>query len=197
MDFQDTVLCDFVAATNIADLGYTGWSCLNRLPVTDICGSSYRDSWSSVTCTDGKVISISMYASSLSGTLPSSLGQLTSLTFLYISYTKIYGTIPSTFGGLSKLVYLYLYENKLTGTIPSSLQSMKSLSYLYLSYNLLSGSIPSSLCNMTSLYELTVNGNTDLTCYPLCLTTITYQDVETFLPLCLSDGKYVYICNVI
>ncbi len=49
------------------------------------------------------------------------------------------GTIPSTIGQLTKLTYLEFGNNKLTGTIPTSIGLLSSLRTLYLFFNSLNG----------------------------------------------------------
>ena len=66
----------------------------------------------------------------LTGTIPSSIGSLTSLYLLYMSNVGLSGTIPSSIGLLTSLKFIYLDSNKLIGTIPSSIGSF----YLYILY---------------------------------------------------------------
>ena len=84
----------------------------------------------------------------LAGSLPSSIGSLTSLSYLALYSNSLAGTIPSSIGSLTSLQYLYLFSNQLAGTIPSSIGSMTSLQYLFLSSNSLTGTIPSSIGSM-------------------------------------------------
>jgi hypothetical protein len=71
-----------------------------------------------VTCAGGDITSIWLESNNLTGTIPSSLGSLTELTFLYINYNNLKGTIPSSLASLTKLATLYLDENALTGLVP-------------------------------------------------------------------------------
>ena len=45
-------------------------------------------------------------ANQFSGTLPSSIGNMTSLRYLYFSVNRLNGTIPPTIGALSLLLYV-------------------------------------------------------------------------------------------
>ncbi|KAJ2992874.1 hypothetical protein HDV02_002775 [Globomyces sp. JEL0801] len=83
----------------------------------------------------------------LSGTIPSYLGDLSNLTYLYdISFTNCF-------------VIRYLFDNQLTGTIPDSLGKLYTLNGLFLSDNQLNGSIPSTLDDLPELHWLKLNGN--------------------------------------
>ncbi|GKV50820.1 hypothetical protein SLEP1_g57508 [Rubroshorea leprosula] len=70
---------------------------------------------------------------------------LKSLQSLGLFYYNLEGSIPTSIGNLSKLTYLSLYSNNLSGQIPSSLANLTQLTSLDLSYNQFSGPIPASI----------------------------------------------------
>ena len=88
-------------------------------------------------------------ANRLTGTIPASVGSVTSLRELWMADNMIVGNIPEDIGNLKRLDTLYLYSNVITGTIPLSMGSL-SLSQVQLHQNLLIGNIPESFYNNTA-----------------------------------------------
>ncbi|THG05590.1 hypothetical protein TEA_011699 [Camellia sinensis var. sinensis] len=97
---------------------------------------------------------ISLSLNSLSGTIPTEIGQLTNLRFLYVFGNQIGGSIPQEIGLLNSLNELALSNNNLTGSIPSSIGNLGNLTFLYLYNNPLSGSIPQEIGMLRSLVDL-------------------------------------------
>ena len=106
-----------------------------------------------------RVVNLHLSGHGLSGTIPTDLGMLTSLTLLSLSNNRLTGTIPAELGGLTNLDTLWLHENKLTGTIPAELARPSSMRQLFLSDNRLTGSIPSELGRLTNLTDLALSDN--------------------------------------
>ena len=96
------------------------------------------------------------------GTLPESIGNLRALEQLCIGYMNCSGSIPSTIANLSNLRVLTLSSNHLSGEIPSELGRLTRLDQLDLSYNQLTGPLPESICNLSNLFIFNV-GQNDLT----------------------------------
>ena len=86
----------------------------------------------------------------MTGSIPSSLQNLTHLT--YLSWTKMDSAGPyhHGLGDLSALTNLYLRENQFTGMIPPELGHLSNLTELTLAYNQLSGCIPAGLRDVPS-----------------------------------------------
>ena len=83
------------------------------------------------------VIQISLGSLSLVGTIPSSIGSMTSLTSIDLSINSLSGTIPSSIGLLTLLTSLNVMSNRLAGNIPSTFSKLVSLTSLYLNKNYL------------------------------------------------------------
>jgi hypothetical protein len=79
---QDKIICDFIAATNVGSILQTGWKCNRNRPVGAICHKD-KSNWPDIMCDkNGYITRIAIRYKSLTGTLPSSLGDLTHLTYL-------------------------------------------------------------------------------------------------------------------
>ncbi|XP_047327453.1 probable inactive receptor kinase At5g10020 [Impatiens glandulifera] len=91
--------------------------------------------------------SLDLSDNSLTGILPSDVGDLGRLNLLNLAMNSLSGQIPGELSKLVELDYLDLSANSFSGAIPSNLPS--SLKFLNLSYNALSGSIPKSLRNFS------------------------------------------------
>lgn len=102
---------------------------------------------------------LDLRSSSILGTIPSSLGTMSTLNSLYLSDNSLTGVIPPTLGQLSSLLVLDLSRNLLTGLIPSSFSGFGNLSKLDLSSNFLSGPIPSGFGSISTLQFLNLNNN--------------------------------------
>ncbi|CAA7027477.1 unnamed protein product [Microthlaspi erraticum] len=179
-------ICSVSAFTNISDASAlqalkSEWT---RYPESwkgsDPCGTS----WVGVTCSNDRVISISLANlnlegklsadisalselqildltsnSKLSGPLPPNIGNLKKLTTLNLMGCGFSGQIPDSIGSLEQLNTLLFDGNQLTGKIPNSLSLVKNLTVLRLDRNKLIGDIPPSLNNLTDLFELYLASN--------------------------------------
>ena len=146
------------------DISYTEYYGWNAAPASD----TFPPEWCAfygVTCDMDygsaslySVTSIELSSKGLQGTLPNSIGSLTSLLHLAFGGNYLTGTIPSSIGSMSSLTQLTLNNNLLTGSIPSSISSLTQLVIIYMDNNQLTGTIP-SLSLLNSLYRLLLTGN--------------------------------------
>jgi Leucine-rich repeat (LRR) protein len=115
--------------------------------------------WVFITVTGTRVTQIWLQGNNLTGTIPSSIGNLVNLQSLQLNENQLSGSIPSSIGNLVNLQTLYLPVNQLSGSIPSSIGNLVQLDQLLLSNNRLSGSIPSSIGNLVNLHYLYLSEN--------------------------------------
>ncbi|CAB9506889.1 Leucine rich repeat N-terminal domain [Seminavis robusta] len=93
------------------------------------------------------------------GELPTELDRITKLTSLMLFATSISGSLPTELGQLESLID----ENHLEGPLPSGLFSqLTNLQNWQSSSNLFSGSIPTEVGLLTDLKRLEVQNNTEL-----------------------------------
>ncbi len=109
---------------------------------------------------DGKVGPINLSGNNLTGSIASSVENLTELTTLDLSNNNFSGNIPAALFNLSSLNTLDLSFNKFSGAIPNvSLTGLNNLSTMDLSNNQLTGTIPTSFNNLQNLYTLDLSNN--------------------------------------
>ncbi|KAG2549490.1 hypothetical protein PVAP13_9KG253213, partial [Panicum virgatum] len=109
----------------------------------------------------GEIFSLSSF-----NYLPSEVGRLTTLTYLYIHGNNLSGVLPDSLSNCQNLMELRLDDNSfdgniptLTGTIPQELGFMNGMKELYLAQNYLIGQIPETMERMASLYRLDISFN--------------------------------------
>ncbi|KAB1220947.1 hypothetical protein CJ030_MR3G025362 [Morella rubra] len=94
------------------------------------------------------------------GTIPSSLSNLTSLYLLFLSYNAFSGSVTSSFFNLPRLQEIDLAENMLSGPIPSISYNMPSIQTIDLRDNEMSGELPKNMFDhLPNLQDLKVSKN--------------------------------------
>ncbi|KAM0936289.1 putative protein kinase RLK-Pelle-LRR-IX family [Dioscorea sansibarensis] len=154
--------------------------------------------WSRVSCSSGRVTSIYAGNQSLSGSLPSSLSNLTAITHLEFQSNRLSGPLPSL-SSLASLDTLLLHSNSFS-SIPSDFFSgLTSLRAAYLDNNPFSPwSFPESLSLSSNLQNFSatncsINGRIpDFlgTAFPsLSHLALAYNLLHGSLPLSLSSSS--------
>lgn len=67
-----------------------------------------------------------------------------------MTFNSVTGTIPTTLGNLVDMQQMFLYSNQLTGTIPTELGKLTAMKILQLEGNNLMGSMPLEICANTA-----------------------------------------------
>jgi Leucine-rich repeat (LRR) protein len=91
--------------------------------------------------------------------LPTSIGELRSLTSLQVSGAGVVGEIPSWVANLTSLETLQFSSCGLSGQIPSFIGNLKNLSTLKLYACNFSGQVPPHLFNLTQLQIINLHSN--------------------------------------
>ena len=93
------------------------------------------------------------------GTIPSSIGLLSTLLMFGVWNTNIIGTIPTQMGALTRLNVLDLGNNKISGPIPPSLAALRRLEYFNLGNNFVTGTFPAFWALLGDLQGLDLHNN--------------------------------------
>lgn len=138
------------------------WLDLSRnYDLTASCSQLFGKRWE-------KIQAINLRENQVQGKLLSFLGNMTSLTRLYLDSNSIEGGIPSSIGRLCNLSRLSLSRNNMTGNLPEILEGTQScpskkplpnLQYLALTKNQLVGKIPNWLGQLENLVGLDLGNN--------------------------------------
>ncbi|GAY66421.1 hypothetical protein CUMW_248610 [Citrus unshiu] len=118
--------------------------------------------WTGVACDihSHRVTVLNISSLNLRGTIPSQLGNLSSLQSLNLSCNRLSGSIPSAIFTIYTLKNVSLGKNQLSGEIPTNICSnLPFLEFLSLSPNMFHGGIPSTLSNCTYLRILSLAYN--------------------------------------
>ncbi|KAH9714667.1 protein kinase domain-containing protein [Citrus sinensis] len=123
--------------------------------------STYVCSWIGITCDvqRHRVTGLNISYFGLGGTIPSQIGNLSSLETLDLSHNQLSGTIPSSIFTISTLKMLSLSFNDLSGAIPKEIGNLTMLKKLGLGYNKLRGEIPQELGNLAELELVSLTNN--------------------------------------
>ncbi|QHO21214.1 receptor kinase-like protein Xa21 [Arachis ipaensis] len=105
------------------------------------------------------LVDLNLRGCSMRGTIPASIGNLSSLIKLDLGTNNFVGTFPTSIGKLIKLQGFYLHDNQLEGFVPNQLCQLTSLDSFAVKSNKFSGPIPSCLSNLTSLRWLWLSSN--------------------------------------
>ncbi len=168
-------LVDLYNSTNGANWTiHTNW--LTAAPVS---------SWYGIGVSNGRVTNINLPTNNLVGGIPTSIGNLSKLQYLVLSYNKLSGSIPNEIGNLSALIELHLYFNNLSGNLPNSLGNLNNLKVLAPNNNQLTGTIPNSIWSLINLTFLGLGANGFTGTIPTSVGNLT--NLES---LALSDNQF-------
>ena len=162
-----TALCDFYAGLTAGKSSLTNW-CVGSGPYSP-CGSG-TSTWAGVYC--------------------GAVGGVSRVEALVVLSKSLSGSIPSTIGSLLSLTYLDASGNNLSGSLPSQLGLLTNLQGLYLNTNQFTSTVPASYCSFSKSIDLDLDSNPGLTCLPSCLTTGLYSKLvksSSLTAVCSSD----------
>ncbi|KAM3376145.1 hypothetical protein P3S68_014859 [Capsicum galapagoense] len=95
----------------------------------------------------------------LSGSVPTCIGNITSLRTIYLDYNRLDSRLTASIGGLHDLIEFNISSNLLSETIPQEIGNLKAATLVDLSKNIFSGKIPSILGGLDKLFNLSLAHN--------------------------------------
>ena len=169
----------------------SNWNFLSTLPYStkdvlphtvSYANGLCRELWQGVQCSFGSIIDLKLSNLGLSGMIPSTIGLLSHLSAIDLSFNKINGNIPSSISYLTNLISINFKSNNLNQTIPISFIKLTNLISMDLSNNQISGSIPVFLIqNLTSLIQFDLNDNNLYGVISSELCNIRHQNITLIL----------------
>ncbi|KAL3514403.1 hypothetical protein ACH5RR_027120 [Cinchona calisaya] len=121
----------------------------------------------------------------LEGVIPESIGNLSKvLKKFYLGGNRVYGSIPPSVGQLSGLELLDMSFDSISGEIPQEIGLLEELEVLGLAGNLLSGNIPNSLGNLQKLNKIDLSRNQLFGGIPT-----TFNKFQNLLSMDLSNNR--------
>ena len=181
LGLKDTLDPDGVLnwAGNVALSSWEGVGSDNAYGVTRLSITSNRNLTGTIPTALGdltSLVELDLHNNELSGRIPAALGDLSNLTDLDLSHNRLSGSIPAALGDLAALDELDLNYNELSGSIPTALGDLSNLTDLELAGNRLSGSIPAALGDLTALRDLYLHNNGLSGSIPTALGDLTALD---------------------
>ncbi|KAL4625713.1 hypothetical protein ACB092_05G045500 [Castanea dentata] len=137
------------------------------------------------------VSALDLSFNNLTGEIPLTLGQLSSIHAMNLSYNQLTGPIPKSFSNLTQLESLDLSHNNLSGEIPSVLTDLSFLGAFNVNHNNLSGKIP-YIKQLSTFEKSSYEGNPFLCGPPLekSCTDIDESPPSPQIPSKANDGKW-------
>ncbi|EOY26367.1 Leucine-rich repeat protein kinase family protein isoform 3 [Theobroma cacao] len=131
-----------------------------KAPPSWVGGDPCGDSWVGIGCNDSRVTSVTLPSMKLVGRLSGDISTLSELQQVDLSYNNgLTGSLPTSIGNLKKLTNLILVGCGFNGPIPDAIGSLSQLRFLSLNSNGFTGRIPPSIGNLSNLYWLDLADN--------------------------------------
>ncbi|KAI4967097.1 hypothetical protein ZWY2020_031054 [Hordeum vulgare] len=131
--------------------------------------------WKGVTCghwRPARVVALILNGNRPTGAVSPTIGNLTFLRTLKLSFNSLHGDIPASLGRLHRLQRLYLDDNSFSGTLPANLSSCVRMTEMGLDNNILRGASWLSSEKLTYLALVTLRSNSFtghiLSHWPVC-----------------------------
>ncbi|KAL4198441.1 hypothetical protein AMTRI_Chr03g45900 [Amborella trichopoda] len=105
------------------------------------------------------IMSLNLSQKLFSGTIPSALGNCTSLIALNLADNNLIGGVPVELGNAKKLKALHVDNNYLNWSFPKVIQELNGMEFLNLGYNFFNRIIPPFMGNLSDLCAVLLTSN--------------------------------------
>lgn len=135
------------------------WSITTLTSIQFCCGNSISGTISSSIAGMTNLVTLDLGGNSFTGTLPVEIFGLTNLQHINLwddqdGGMNLSGSLPSTIGNLTQLIDFNISHNNISGPLPIEIGNLANLVNLDISHNPIGGAIPVEIGNMTSLTAL-------------------------------------------
>ncbi|WOL03601.1 hypothetical protein Cni_G12321 [Canna indica] len=156
--------CTSLRVLNLSTNSFTGHlpdlSSLQNLQVLDLSTNSFTGKFPAWVGKLSGLVELGLAENNFDvGEIPESIGNLKSLTWLFLAQCNLQGKIPPSIYGLTSLGTLDFSRNQITGQLSKSILNLSSLYKIELYQNNLTGEIPPELGNLTGLKEFDISRN--------------------------------------
>lgn len=105
------------------------------------------------------IYTLGVYDKNITGKIPTAIGELYNLEYLYLGNNKLHGDIPTQLYNLSNLKNVDLSKNNLTGQVSVNVSHLKNIEVIMLNENNISGTIPVEITTLSNLKNLDLSKN--------------------------------------
>ncbi|XP_028090155.1 probable leucine-rich repeat receptor-like serine/threonine-protein kinase At3g14840 isoform X1 [Camellia sinensis] len=105
------------------------------------------------------LVNISLLGNRITGSIPSQIGNITTLNSLILEFNELSGDLPQELGNLSSITRLYLTSNNFFGDLPGTLAKLTTLKDFRIGDNFFTGSIPNFIQNWIHLEALLIQAS--------------------------------------
>ncbi|GMP66048.1 hypothetical protein CsSME_00026573 [Camellia sinensis var. sinensis] len=105
------------------------------------------------------LVNISLLGNRITGSIPSQIGNITTLNSLILEFNELSGDLPQELGNLSSITRLYLTSNNFFGDLPGTLAKLTTLKDFWIGDNFFTGSIPNFIQNWIHLEALLIQAS--------------------------------------
>ncbi|KAL2634134.1 hypothetical protein R1flu_005613 [Riccia fluitans] len=132
-------------------------------PTWTLGGDPCEMGWEYVICTDGRVTTLNVSVTGISGPLPKAIGKLSALNTLDLHDNNLHGDFPDELALCQELDYIDISRNDWGVDFPLAITKLGKLESLYASQAGLTGTLPKKFYKMKSLKYVFLGNNTQLT----------------------------------